>query len=651
MKVLAREDFSDLSLGPFPSDYFATGEYHFLPPPGRTGRWHQPTKHHSWRPYVGWVVFEDGGRHRMLQTLLPRPGPLRMLTTGQDDWTDYTVTVHLQPLRLDGFVGVLFRCQTSRTTYRAGLEGGSSLQLVRDDHEEHAVLAEAPVGYSCDQVHCLEVRVAGDRMEVRLDGRRRLMARDGRFPWGRVGIVAGTTAIFDSLEVTAADAVAAAHVVTRQRQQRELDELRERHPQPVLQRRLDTPGFGAARNLRFGHLRSRDRLDILLPQTLSLLPGHADHFALGALTAMDLDGHILWQIGEPAAGLEAVLTTCDLPVQVYDIDGDGWDEVLCMRNFHFNVLDGRDGTVKNRFPLPRSEGEEGRLGRLLGDAIIIANFRGLARPSDIVIKNRYRQYWVYDAQGQFLWTRRSRNTGHFAVPYDFDRSGRDDLLIGYSRVGPDGKLRWELSWRDHADEIAVGPFDPGRSGVQIALACGDEGFNLVSPDGEILHREALGHAQRVSAARFRDDLAGVQFYVVTYWGDAGIISLHDCAGRRLFQFQPDALGNVLNPVNWTGGATELALLSGSVAHGGLIDGHGRRVVVFPDDGHPTLCAEAVDLLGDGRDELLLWDADGIWIYTQDRPGAGAEIYQPRRWPLWNRSNYRAEVSLPPAPPV
>jgi hypothetical protein len=246
-----------------------------------------------------------------------------------------------------------------------------------------------------------------------------------------------------------------------------------------------------------------------------------------------------------------------------------------------------------------------------------------------------------------LWTRRSRNTGHFAVPCDFDGTGRDDLLIGYSRVGPDGELRWELPWGDHADEIAVGAFDPARPGVQIALACGDEGFNLLGADGAVLHREMLGHAQRVSAARFRQDQPGVQFYVVTYWGHAGITSLHDCTGRRLLQFQPDALGNVLNPVNWTGGPTELALLSGSVADGGLIDGHGRRVVVFPDDGHPTLCAEAIDLLGDGRDEILLWDPGAIWVYTQDRPPAGAELYRPRRPPLWNRSNYRAEVSLPP----
>lgn len=647
MKVFAREDFSDLSIGPFPSDYFATGEYHFLPPPGCTGRWHQPTKHHSWRPNVAWVVFEDRGRHRMLQTLLPGKGPLRMLTTGDDDWTDYSLTVHLQPLRTDGFVGVLFRCQTSRTTYRAGFEAGSVLRLIRDDHAEHTILAEAPVAHSCDRTYCLQVNLAADHIEVLLDGQPMLTTTDDCFPCGRAGIAADTTAVFDSLEVAADDKICSAHVITRDRRRRELDELRAHYPQPALDRKLNTRGFGAARNLRFGHLAHRDRLDILLPQTNILVPGDANHYALSALTAMDLDGNVLWQLGEPAEGLGAALTLCDLPVQVYDIDGDGWDEVLCMRNFEFHVLDGRDGSTKLSFPLPRDPAEENRFGRLLGDAIIIANFRGLARPADIVLKNRYKQFWAYDDRGQLLWTHRARNTGHFAVPVDLDGTGRDDLLIGYSRVSPDGELRWQLPWTDHADEIAVGPFDPARGGVQIALACGDEGFNILRPDGQVLHREMLGHAQRLSAARFRDDLPGVQFYVVTYWGHAGIISLHDCTGRRLLQFQPDGLGNVLNPVNWTGGPTELALLSGSVAHGGMIDGHGRRVVAFPDDGHPTLCAEAIDLLGDARDEVLLWDPDAIWIYTPDRP-ADSDVYHPLRCSTWNRSNYRAEVSLPPA---
>ncbi|MCX7012658.1 MAG: hypothetical protein NTW86_08880, partial [Candidatus Sumerlaeota bacterium] len=230
--------------------------------------------------------------------------------------------------------------------------------------------------------------------------------------------------------------------------------------------------------------------------------------------------------------------------------------------------------------------------------------------------------------------------------YDFDGDGRDDLFCGYTLFDCDGRVKWNYDWPDHTDEIVIGAFDPARSGVQIGTASGDDGFVIFTPEGEILHRENFGHAQRVSAARFRDDLPGLQFYVGTYWHHPGIISFHDCAGKRLFYFQPPRLGNVLNPVNWTGHGTELALMNGSVEYGGMLDGFGRRVVLFPADGHPDACAESLDMTGDPRSEIVLWDWNSIWIYTQDRPFDGDRIYSPIRPPHCNNSNYRGESSMP-----
>ena len=71
-----------------------------------------------------------------------------------------------------------------------------------------------------------------------------------------------------------------------------------------------------------------------------------------------------------------------------------------------------------------------------------------------------------------------------------------------------------------------------------------------------------------------------------------------------------------------------------------------RVVMFPDDGHPDLAAAVRDLTGDARDEIVLWDQERVWIYTQDGPFHGDRIYQPVRNPTYNDSNYRASVSLP-----
>ena len=78
----------------------------------------------------------------------------------------------------------------------------------------------------------------------------------------------------------------------------------------------------------------------------------------------------------------------------------------------------------------------------------------------------------------------------------------------------------------------------------------------------------------------------------------------------------------------------------------MIDGYGRRVVLFPDDGHPDMCAMAANMTGDIRDEILLWNQEKMYIYTQDRPFTGEKIYSPIRYPHHGESNYRAEISLP-----
>jgi len=49
------------------------------------------------------------------------------------------------------------------------------------------------------------------------------------------------------------------------------------------------------------------------------------------------------------------------------------------------------------------------------------------------------------------------------------------------------------------------------------------------------------------------------------------------------------------------------LACASVEDGGMFDGWGRRVFRFPADGHPDMCVAVVDLTGDCRDEMVVWD--------------------------------------------
>ena len=98
------------------------------------------------------------------------------------------------------------------------------------------------------------------------------------------------------------------------------------------------------------------------------------------------------------------------------------------------------------------------------------------------------------------------------------------------------------------------------------------------------------------------------------------------------------------PVNWRGDGQEFVLLSGNVREGGMIDGHLRRVVMFPDDGHPDLTARcATSPATARRGRPLGRSASGSTRRTVRSPAAST----PARNPHYNDSNYRATVSLPP----
>jgi hypothetical protein len=222
-------------------------------------------------------------------------------------------------------------------------------------------------------------------------------------------------------------------------------------------------------------------------------------------------------------------------------------------------------------------------------------------------------------------------------------------MIGYSLWELDGKRRWshDAALKDHADALSLGNFSGMADGPVRAYVDGsDEGFLVFGIDGTLLKHLRLGHAQTQSVGKYRTDMRGLQIAIANFWRNPGIVTMLDPDGNILAQDEMIPGSSHLEPVNWRGDGQEFALLSGNIREGGMIDGHLRRVVMFPDDGHPDLVSAVRDVTGDQRDEIILWDATRVWIYTQDRPFTGSRIYAPVRNPHYNDSNYRASVSLP-----
>ncbi len=214
-------------------------------------------------------------------------------------------------------------------------------------------------------------------------------------------------------------------------------------------------------------------------------------------------------------------------------------------------------------------------------------------------------------------------------------------------IDSDGNLQWELPISiDHTDEIVIGPIDPDH-GDLIAIVSGWEGFMLLAPDGTILKRTINGHGQRISVGNYLSQNRGLEILTTTYWGSQGILYMHNCKGEELWSRELRCNGAVITPVNWDGSGQDLVLLSASTEHGGLMDGEGDIVVPFPDDGHPELCCEVLDITGDEREEIVVWDLKSLWVYTQDRAKSKSDkTYLPIKYPHYNASNYRGEFCFP-----
>ena len=216
-------------------------------------------------------------------------------------------------------------------------------------------------------------------------------------------------------------------------------------------------------------------------------------------------------------------------------------------------------------------------------------------------------------------------------------------ILGPNSIGPDPFDRSLL--KDHADSLAVVDLD-GDGNLETLMGCSDEGFVMLDTDGTPRVHLRIGHVQNLTVAELRPDLPGLEIATANFWKNQGLIQILDQRGNVVADFEPrPEHGSSIVPVNWKGDGSELILIGPDPIHGGLYDGFGHKAVKLPADGHPAKAYDALDLTGDHRDELILWDSQEIWIYTQDTQRERLAP-APIRNSLSNESNYRARVSVP-----
>lgn len=403
---------------------------------------------------------------------------------------------------------------------------------------------------------------------------------------------------------------------------------------------IDVNNFGAE-TLRIGDLNGDGAPDLLFVQSIFLTR------EISCLTATTIRGEKLWQVGAPSAENGRIYS--DLPVQIYDWDNDGWNEVLYVRQARYTelyegphrerarryegnatmvVLDGLTGKEKHSFPLPAPA----------DDCFLFANLTGRGRREDLVVKDRYWNMWGVSHEGDTLW-HWSGSTGHYPAIADVDEDGRDEVFVGFALIDHDGKVIFERDPGDaHQDAATI---------VRIAdgtwrLLFGNGGVHCVTVDGRELWQHPLREAQHVVAGKFRND-SEVQFAVIergfprTPEGRPAILYLYDLNGREIWR-REQARGSwcaAVVEIDWFGGGQPRALLVYNLGEGKpalLYDGQGNIVAELPFAAGGPFYASRADVWGDGRDEVILSGSRGACIWANARPLAIPTLYNNTLYP-------------------
>lgn len=656
-QTLLYDDFSGLNLGSFSANVGAHAEYHYLPEAGKKGNWAVSSYESGSDWGTAWQVKKEGAQQVMCQTFrnTKKSKPKRMthpmIIAGDSIWRNYRLTVRFRPEDDSEYAGIAFRYKNDRCFYFLGIKKSVAYISMFKDADSYntlneKILAEQPFHFDPDQDITATVTVVGNSILAKLNDDLSLNATDDTYPNGKIGLVSNAKAQYKSVEVLVPVDEMKYLENTANAYQQEMTRLQGKNPKMVLWKKIKTEGFGVGRNLRFGDLNNDGQVDVLVGQVVHHDWPRNTHAELSCLTAMTFDGDILWRTGKPDPEKDQLSN--DVGFQIHDLDNDGKNEVVYCMNCEIIVADAVTGDVKYKAPTPKSKVEGDTFSRVLGDCLFFFDAEGKGYDSNILIKDRYWNFWVMNSQLRVIWEG-SCNTGHYPYAYDIDHDGKDELAIGYSLYDDNGIQLWNLDDQIniHADGVAIVDFDenPGTEPV-IMWAASDEGYLRLDLKGNITEHEFIGHVQNPVVANFRSDIPGLETVTINFWGNQGIVHFFDSDGNIYHDFEPNQFGSMCLPLNWYGDGEEYFVHNANVREGGVFDGWGRKVLVFPDDGHPDMCNATLDITGDCRDEIVVWNPNEIWVYTQsDNPKTG-KLYKPVRNPLYNYSNYQATVSLP-----
>ncbi|MBN1757004.1 MAG: PQQ-binding-like beta-propeller repeat protein [Chitinispirillaceae bacterium] len=372
--------------------------------------------------------------------------------------------------------------------------------------------------------------------------------------------------------------------------------------EPVLLKTVNITSAGTGKRMLLGDVTGDGRLEMVMMQGNQMADDRYIGHEVNCLTVFDCDGRQLWQVGNPAGG---AATGSDIPAQVYDIDRDGFNEVLACMNGKLRILNGKDGTEKSSFNYPNPDAH---------DCIVIANLTGREKPQDIILKDRYNQIWAMDRTGKQLWTY-AGNTGHYPWPFDFDGDGKDEVFCGFDFLSSEGKKQWSMNQDGHADCIWVGDVDQDPSnGTEIAVGGAD--VTVYHQDGTLMWRNALPQEpQNIAIGDFLPDEPGLEIggqdRVLRDDPGEEAIFVFSSTGETTYYKKRSGWGSIAYMChNWEGDGADHLMIWRGPDRPALYNGSVEQIASFTE-GYMM----AGDMNGDGSDEIVIFTETNASIYS------------------------------------
>jgi len=437
---------------------------------------------------------------------------------------------------------------------------------------------------------------------------------------------------------------------------------------PVLVSTFDVSNFVGIPGMRLGDINGDGKMEIVIGQPMPQPDAYTPQQVV-CVTAYDLKGKQLWQYGTPGTGHGA---SSDIPIQVYDMDGDGKSEVFAnMSATEMTVLDGTTGKLVRKIPLPQAGAN---------DSIAIANLRGKPWPQDIIVKTRYSQNWAITGidddttkAGTVLWHHQflpsdssgsDRGTGHYPLVYDWNKDGKDEVMAGYFFLQSDGTQVWTTNTMSkppltmYAVSIATADVDGNpANGYEIVVGGNAVAMFDWKTGTQYWQDNNTVEPQAVGIGEYRSDSSGLEVVLLDRIGpqdatghDANL--LLSATDKLLWKEQRTDFGWVTateNMNNWDGLGSDLIL---SYHRGGqtpatLYDGNQKVIAQFPHSGNLLDNVQHADLCGDGKEEIVVYNESSVWIYANggcnlDDPPARPSISQ--QFHLYNWSQYTGGIT-------